>query len=186
MSVQEKTRRATIEALEAGQSAGNAAPDPADGLWERRFAAALGENDPSAVARLLAETVALVEEPYGEETPLAASRFGDGPDLPPTVWLSNTPGMRHPFLMQINLAKISAACGPMWPLPDDGLSSFFVHADALLADVVYPPPGAALVRHLMTDTIIEASAAAVGIASDLDQATQPCLRPHKETWSRRN
>lgn len=177
---QEKKRRTTIEAIDAGQSSVVSAPDPGDGVWERRFAAALGERDPSAVAHLLADAVALVEEPYGEEPALAASRIGGGPDLPANVWPSDARGMRHPFLMQINLAEITAARGPMQPLPDEGLLSFFVHGDALLVDVVYTPPGAPLVRHPITETIIEASASAVRIARALDPTTPPGPLPHTE------
>ncbi|WP_105384366.1 DUF1963 domain-containing protein [Neorhizobium alkalisoli] len=177
---QEKNRRAVIEAIDAGQRGSDATPDPADGVWEQRFATALGESDPSMVAGMFATAVALVEEPYGEEAPVGASRIGGGPDLPPNIWPGNARGMRHPFLMQINLTEITAACGPMRPLPDEGLLSFFVHDDALLLDVVYTPPGAALVRHPMTEAIVEASAAAVGVAGGLDPAGQPGSLPHTE------
>ncbi|WP_332303291.1 DUF1963 domain-containing protein [Rhizobium sp. GR12] len=177
---QEKARQATIDAIDAGHGAGDVNPDAADIVWEERFAAALGESGPAAVARLWTDAVALVEESFGEEAPLGASRIGGGPDLPPDMWPSNAHGMRHPFLMQINLAEIKAACGPMQPLPDEGLLSFFVHGDALLLDVVYTPPGALLVRHPMTEAIIEASAAAVAVAAALDPAGEPCVLPHTE------
>ena len=129
---------------------------------------------------LKCDALALVEEPFGEEAPLAASRIGGGPDLPADMWPSNERGMRHPFLMQINLAEIKAMCGPIQPLPDEGLLSFFVHDDALLLDVVYTPPGASLVRQPMTEALIEASAAAVAITADLDPDTQAGPLPHTE------
>lgn len=89
--------------------------------------------------------------------------------------------------MQINLAEIKAMCGPMQPLPDEGLLSFFVHDDALLLDVIYTPPGTSLVRHPMTEAVIEGSAAAVAIAADLGPDTQPVsFHIPKETLSPRN
>jgi hypothetical protein len=177
---QEKARQATIAAIDTGQGTENRDPDPADIVWDERFAVALGESDPLAVSQLWTDAVALVEEPFGEEAPLGASRIGGGPDLPPDMWPSNARGMRHPFLMQINLAEIKAACGPMQPLPDEGLLSFFAHGDALLLDLVYTPPGALLVRHPMTEAIIEASAAAVAVAAALDPAGEPSVLPHTE------
>lgn len=177
---QEKKRRAAIEAINAGRSRENAELQPADGVWDQRFAAALGASEPSAAAPFFAQTVSLVEEAYGQEAPLGASRIGGGPDLPPLAWPSNGRGMRHPFLMQINLADITALGGPTKPLPEDGLLSFFVHDDALLVDVVYTPPGAALVRHPMSDAIIEASAGAISISARIDPATPPGPLPHAE------
>ncbi|GAK72874.1 DUF1963 domain-containing protein [Agrobacterium rubi] len=177
---QEKIRQLTIRAIDAGQGAKTIDPDAADIVWDERFAAALGESDTATVSQLWTDAVALVEEPFGEEAPSAASRIGGGPDLPAGVWPSNERGMRHPFLMQINLAEIKAACGPMQPLPDEGLLSFFVHDDALLLDVVYTPPGASLVRNPMTEATIEASAAAVAIAADFDPDTHTGTLPHTE------
>ncbi|WP_069061713.1 DUF1963 domain-containing protein [Sinorhizobium sp. RAC02] len=177
---QEKARQATLAAIDAGQGSETVDPDAGDIVWEERFAAALGESGPSAVSQFWMDALALVEEPFGEEAPLAASRIGGGPDLPADMWPSNERGMRHPFLMQINLAEIKAMCGPMQPLPDEGLLSFFVHDDALLLDVVYTPPGASLVRHPMTEALIEASAAAVAIAADLDPDTPAGPLPHTE------
>ncbi|MBY3064787.1 DUF1963 domain-containing protein [Rhizobium laguerreae] len=177
---QEKARQVTTQAIDAGQVAETVDPDAGDIVWEERFAAALGESDPAAAAQLWTDPIALVEEPFGEEAPLGASRIGGGPDLPPDMWPSNSRGMRHPFLMQINLAEIQAACGPMQPLPDEGLLSFFVHGDGLLLDVVYTPPGALLVRHPMTEAIIEACAAAVAVAAALDPAGEPGVLPHTE------
>lgn len=177
---QEKVRQATIQAIDAGQGAETIDPDAADIVWDERFAAALGESDTAAVSQLWTDAVALVEEPFGEEAPLGATRIGGGPDLPPDVWPSNERGMRHPFLMQINLAEIRTACGPMQPLPDEGLLSFFVHDDALLLDVIYTPPGASLMRHPMTEAIIEGSAAAVAITAQLGPDTQPGVFPHTE------
>ncbi|CDZ64302.1 tetratricopeptide repeat protein [Neorhizobium galegae] len=177
---QEEARQATIAAIDTGQGTENLDPDPADIVWDERFAAALGESGPSAVSQFWMDAAALVEEPFGEEAPLGASRIGGGPDLPADMWPSNERGMRHPFLMQIDLAEIKAACGPMQPLPDEGLLSFFVHGDALLLDVVYTLPGTSVVRHPMTEAIIEASAAAVAIAADLGPGTQPGVLPHSE------
>lgn len=147
-------------------------------MWDERFAAALGESDTATVSQLWTEAVALGEEPFGEEAPLAASRIGGGPDLPAGVWPSNERGMRHPFLMQINLAEIKAMCGPMLPLPDKGLLSFFVHDDALLLDVIHTPSGTSLVRHPVTEAIVEASAAAVAIAADFDPDRHAGTLPH--------
>jgi len=177
---QEKARQATMEAIDAGQVAETVDLDAEDMVWEERFAAALGESNLTAAAQLWTDAVALLEEPLGEEAPLGASRIGGGPDLPPDVWPSNASGMRHPFLMQINLAEIRTACRPMQPLPDEGLLSFFVHDDALLLDVIYTPPGASLARHPMTEAIIEGSAAAVAIGADLGPDTQPGVLPHTE------
>jgi hypothetical protein len=177
---QEKKRRAAIEAMHADDRRDDAELDPADSEWDQRFTAALGESQTSAAAHFFAEAVSLVEEPYGEEVPLGASRIGGGPDLPPDVWPSNGRGMRHPFLLQINLAEVTATCGSMGPLPEDGLLSFFVHDDALLVDVVYTPPGAPLVRYPMTEAIIEASSAAVIISAELDPNTPPGTLPHTE------
>lgn len=177
---QEKARKATMDAIDAGQGIETVDPDPADVSWDQRFAAALGDSDPSVVSQLWTDAVALMEEPFGEEAPLGASRIGGGPDLPPDVWPVNGRGMRHPFVMQINLAEIRQACGPMQTLPEEGLLSFFVHDDALRLDVVYTPSGASLVRHEMTEAIIEASAAAVAIAADLAPAAQPGAVPQTE------
>lgn len=177
---QGKVRQATIQAIDAGQGAKTNDPDAADIVWDERFAAALGESDMATGSQLWTDAVALVEEPFGEEAPLAASRIGGGPDLPAGVWPSNERGMRHPFLMQINLTEIKAMCGSMQPLPDEGLLSFFVHDDALLLDVIHTPPGTSLVRHPMTEAIIEASAAAVAIAADFDPDTHAGTLPHTE------
>nr|MDX8319683.1 DUF1963 domain-containing protein [Agrobacterium sp. rho-8.1] len=148
--------------------------------WDERFASALGESKRSRVTQFFAETIALEEQPYGEPVPLGASRIGGGPDLVPGTWPSDARGMRHPFLMQINLAEVKAACRTMAPLPDEGLSSFFVHDDALLIDIVYTPSGLSLVRHDMTEAVIEASSAAVQIAAELDPDTPVGMLPHTE------
>lgn len=148
--------------------------------WDERFASALGENETSRVAPFFAETIALEEQPYGEPVPLGASRIGGGPDLVPGTWPSDARGMRHPFLMQIDLAEVKAACRTMAPLPDEGLLSFFVHDDALLVDIVYAPSGSSLVRHDMTEADIEASSAAVRIVAELDPDTPVGMLPHTE------
>lgn len=148
--------------------------------WDERFASALGENEMSRVAPFFAEAIALEEQPYGEPVPLGASRMGGGPDLLPGTWPSDARGMRHPFLMQINLAEVKAACRKTGPLPDEGLLSFFVHDDALLVDVVYTPSGSSLVLHDMTEADIEASSAAVRVVAELDPNTPVGMLPHTE------
>ncbi|MBN7809023.1 DUF1963 domain-containing protein [Agrobacterium rosae] len=148
--------------------------------WDERFALALGETEASRVAQFFAEAIALEEQPYGEPMPLGASRIGGGPDLVPGTWPDDARGMRHPFLMQVDLAEVKAACSTTGPLPDEGLLSFFVHDDALLVDVVYTPAGSSLVRHDMTEAIIEASSAAVQIVAELDPDTPIGMLPHTE------
>ncbi|SFB45121.1 protein of unknown function [Rhizobium sp. NFR07] len=177
---QQKTREMMVAALEAAGQGGAIDPDAADAAWDRRFAEALGETDPAAVAALFSASVSLVEEPFGEEAPLGASRIGGGPDLPPGTWPGNERGMHHPFLMQIDLAEIASEGGSSGPLPADGLLSFFVHGDALDVDVVYTPAGVPLTRHPMSDAIIEASEAAIYLLQDIDDDTPPGRLPHEE------
>ncbi|WP_109513784.1 DUF1963 domain-containing protein [Pseudomonas ovata] len=155
-------------------------PDPTNPVWKNRFAAAMAVDEEAGVEPMMTAAVALVEEPYGDPAPLGASRIGGGPDLPPGAWPTNAYGMRHPFLMQIDLAEVTSACGPMAPLPQAGLLSFFVHDDALLVDVVYSPPGARLVRFPMTQALIEASQAAIRLIDDLADNTKPGPLPHDE------
>ncbi|MBY3531253.1 hypothetical protein HFN72_36030 [Rhizobium laguerreae] len=100
---QDKARLGNVDAIPTARGTDNSDPDPGNSIWEERFAAALGESGQSAVSQFWVDTVVLVEEPFGEAAPLAASRISGGPDLPPDVWPSNARGMRHPFL--INLQK---------------------------------------------------------------------------------
>lgn len=148
--------------------------------WDLRFAAALGASRTSDVAPYFAPAVALQEHPYGEPAPLGASRIGGGPDLQPGTWPSDARGLRHPFLLQIDLADVTSACGRTGLLPDDGLLSFFVHDDSLIIDVVYTPAGTPLVRHAVTEALIEASSAAVDIAAQIGPETPVGRLPHTE------
>jgi hypothetical protein len=181
---QQKTREMMVAALDAARQGGMSDPNAADGEWDLRFSEALGETDPAAAAAFFSASISLVEEPFGEEISLGASRIGGGPDLPidmpPGAWPGNARGMRHPFLMQIDLAEIASAGGSSGPLPTEGLLSFFVHDDALDLDVVYTPAGVPLTRHVMSDAIIEASAAAMSLLQDIDGDTLPGPLPHEE------
>ncbi|MHC1550736.1 DUF1963 domain-containing protein [Phyllobacterium sp. K27] len=177
---QEKKRRATIEGINAGNAGSDAELDPHHKEWDYRFAAALGDRDSSAAEQFFAPAIALLEEPFSEEVPLGASRIGGGPDLPPGAWPSNEHGMRHPFLLQIDLAEVTAVFGSTGLIPDDGLLSLFVHDDALLVDVVYTPPGTSLVRYPMTEAIIEASSAAIKTSKELGANTSAGPLPHTE------
>lgn len=172
--------RRRLQLVEAGARSERSLPEPTDPVWQRRVAAAMAADDVAAVETLMADAVALVEEPYGDPAPLGASRIGGGPDLPAGAWPTNARVMRHPFLMQIDLAEVTSACGPMAPLPQAGLLSFFVHDDALLVDVVYSPPGARLVRLPMTQDIIEASQAAIALVDALPEDVKPGPLPHTE------
>ncbi len=174
---QERKRRETVTAIEAEGTGRRPEPGAGDAMWDERFAAALGGDDPSAVASFFSETIALEEAPYGTEMRLGASRIGGGPDLVPGSWPGNTRGMRHAFLLQIDLAEIRESGGSADSLPHDGLLSVFVHDDALLVDVIYTPAGSPLVHHPMTDAIIEASAAARTIVEDLDADMPPGKLP---------
>ena len=175
---QEKMRHSALAANDASGTA--IKHGAASSEWDERFASALGENETSRVSQFFAEAIALEEQPYGAPMPLGASRIGGGPDLVPGTWPSDARGMRHPFLMQIDLAEVKAACRTMTPLPDEGLLSFFVHDDALLVDIVYAPSGSSLVRHDMTEADIEASSAAVRIVAELDPDTPVGMLPHTE------
>lgn len=172
--------RKRVAGLEADTCVDDGVPGPFDLAWDRRYAAALGEHDHSVVAPLMAEAVALVEEPYGPPLPLGTSRIGGGPDLPPGAWPVDARGLRHPFLVQIDLAEIAAACGPLSPLPPSGLLSFFVHGDSLALNTVFTPPGIALVAHPLTEALLDASHAAIAIADDLPPATPPGPLPYEE------
>lgn len=176
---QERAQQAGIDAA-TDRPGGTAEPGPDDPAWERRLAAVLGEDDPAAVAPLIAAAVALVEAPFGEPAPLGASRIGGGPDIPASAWPSNAQGLRHPFLMQVDLADVAAICGSTSPLPKVGLLSFFVHDDALLVDVVHTPPGTRLERHPIDHALVEASQAAVAIACDLPADAPAGPLPHSE------
>ncbi len=177
---QERKRRETVTAIEAEGTGRRPEPGAVDTMWDERFAAALGEDDPSAIAPFFTETIALEEAPYDEEMRLGASRIGGGPDLVPGTWPGDARGMRHAFLLQIDLAEIRESGGSADSLPPDGLLSVFVHDDALLADVIYTPAGSPLVHHPVTDAIIEASAAAGTIVEDLDADTPPGKLPETE------
>ncbi len=156
-----------------GQRSERVLPTPSDTAWERRLATTVGADEVAAVTPMIADAVALVEEPYGDPVPVGASRIGGGPDLPIGVWPTNARGMRHPFLMQIDLAEVASACGPMPPLPEAGLLSFFVHGDDLRVDVVYSPPGAPLVSFPMTRDIIESSCEAIRLVGKLPDDVGP-------------
>lgn len=181
---QQKTREMMVAALEAAGQGGTTDPGVADAAWDLRFSEALGETDTAAAAAFFSASISLVEEPFGEEVPLGTSRIGGGPDLPvdmpPGAWPCNARGMRHPFLMQIDLAEIASAGGSNGSLPADGLLSFFVHDDALDLDVVYTPTGVPLIRHPMSDAIVGASAAATSLLQDIDDDTPPGPLPHEE------
>jgi hypothetical protein len=181
---QQKTREMMVAALDAARQGGISDSDAADGEWDLRFAEALGETDPAAASAFFSASISLVEEPFGEEAPLGASRIGGGPDLPidmpPGAWPGNERGMRHPFLIQIDLEEIASVAGSSGPLPADGLLSFFVHDDALDLDVVYTPAGVPLMRHPISDAVIEASAAAASLLQDIDDDTPPGPLPHEE------
>lgn len=164
---------------EAGERPERELPRPLGPVWTQRLAAALAVDE-AVAAPLIADAVALVEEPYGDPVPIGASRVGGGPDLPAGAWPTDARGMHHPFLLQIDFAEVAAACGPMPPLPDTGLLSFFVHDDALLVDIVYSPPGARLIRFPMTQEIIEASRVAVRLRDELPDDVAPGRLPHEE------
>lgn len=115
--------RKRLQLDEAGNRPERLLPDPFDPIWDRRFAAALAVDE-TKIAPMIADAIALVEELYGEPVPIGASRIGGGPDLPPGAWPTDAHGMRHPFLMQIDLAEVVSGCGPMPPLPEAGLLIF--------------------------------------------------------------